>query len=134
MIGLTDADGDFLSYTVDVLSLKLERRNGSVIEVLPNQTRIDFAQYVDLMEFFTVATVPPGDYVTGKIRLDYSGAEVFVEASGTAKKANVVDTDGTILGQTELAIKLADRDHLAVRKGLPSLLTCLLYTSDAADE
>ena len=123
IIGLTDADGDFLSYTVDVLSLKLERRNGSVIEVLPNQTRIDFAQYVDLMEFFTVATVPPGDYVTGKIRLDYSGAEVFVEASGAAKKANVVDTDGTILGQTELAIKLADRDHLAVRKGLPSLLT-----------
>ena len=123
MIGLTDADGNFLSYTVDVLSLELGRRNGSVIEVLPNETRIDFAQYVDLTEFFTVATVPPGDYVTGKIRLDYSGAEVFVEASGTAKETNVVDTDGAILGQTELTIELADRDHLAVRKGLPSLLT-----------
>ena len=57
-IGLTDADGDFLSYTVDVLSLELERADGSVINVLPNSTRIDFAQYVDLTEFISVATVP----------------------------------------------------------------------------
>ena len=65
MIGLTDADGDFLSYTVDVLSLELERRDGAMIEALPNRTRIDFAQYVDLTEFLTVATVPHGDYVAG---------------------------------------------------------------------
>ena len=36
MIGLTDADGDFLSYAVDVMSLQLERRDGAVIDVLPN--------------------------------------------------------------------------------------------------
>jgi hypothetical protein len=123
MIGLTDADGDFLSYTVDVLSLELERRDGAMIQVLPNRTRIDFAQYVDLTEFLTVATVPPGDYVAGKIRLDYVDAEIYVEASGDAKEANVVDTDGAAMGQTELTIQLAERDHLAVVKGLPSLLT-----------
>jgi len=123
MIGLTDADGDFISYTVDVLSLELERRDGAVVEALPNRTRIDFAQYVDLTEFLTVATVPPGDYVAGKIRLDYVDAEIYVEASGDAKEATVVDAEGAVMGQTELTINLAERDHLAVVKGLPSLLT-----------
>ena len=43
-----------------------------MIDVLPNGTRIDFSQYVDLTEFISVATVPPGDYVAGTIRMDYS--------------------------------------------------------------
>ena len=46
-LALTDADGDFMSYTVDVTSLKLERANGATVETLPATTRIDFAQYVD---------------------------------------------------------------------------------------
>jgi hypothetical protein len=123
IIGLTDADGDFLSYAVDVLSLELEKRNGAIVEVLPNSTRVDFAQYVDLTEFISVATVPPGDYVAGKIRLDYSNAEVFVEESGSAKATTVVDEKGNALGQTELNIRLAERDHLVVLKGRPALLT-----------
>ena len=69
-IGLTDADGDFLTYAVDVLSLTLERSNGAVVETLPLATRVDFAQYTDLTEFLTAATVPPGTYVGGQIRLD----------------------------------------------------------------
>src|SRR4051812_1193006 len=61
-VALTDADGDFLSYTVDVVSLKLKRPNGTFVETLPAQTRIDFAQYVDLTELLTVGTVPNGAY------------------------------------------------------------------------
>ena len=38
IIGLTDGDGDFLSYSVDVLSLLLEKADGTAIEVLPNST------------------------------------------------------------------------------------------------
>ena len=123
MVGLTDGDGDFLSYSVDVLALELEKRDGTVISVLPNRTRVDFAQYVDLTEFLTVATVPPGDYVAGHIRLDYSSAEVFVEADGAAKQAVVVDAGGAALAVTDLEIRLADRDHLIIVKGRPALLT-----------
>ncbi len=123
MIGLTDADGDFLSYAVDVLSLELEKRDGAIVEVLPNSTRIDFAQYVDLTEFISVATVPPGDYVAGTIHMDYTSAEVFVEADGAAKQATVIGMDGIALGRTELKIQLADRNHLAVIKGRAALLT-----------
>lgn len=123
IVGLTDADGDFLSYTVDVTKLELERRDGAIINVLPNRTRIDFAQYVDLTEFVSVATVPPGDYVAGRIGLDYSAAEVFVEEDGEAKATTVVNGEGTPLTQTELTIRLAERDHLFITRGRPALLT-----------
>ncbi len=123
IIGLTDADGDFLSYTVDVLSLILEKSDGAVIEVMPNATRVDFAQYVDLTEFISVATVPPGLYVAGTIRLDYTDAEIFVEDGDVAKQAIVVDADGNPLGATELKINLADRDQLFISRATTSLLT-----------
>jgi hypothetical protein len=123
IIGLTDGDGDFLSYTVDVLSLLLEKADGTVIEVLPNKTRVDFAQYVDLTEFISVATVPPGVYVAGTVRLDYTNAEVFVEAGDIAKEASVVDADGSPLGETELKIRLSDRDQLFINRATTSLLT-----------
>jgi hypothetical protein len=116
IIGLTDGDGDFLSYTVDVLSLLLEQADGTVIEVLPNSARVDFAQYVDLTEFISVATVPPGVYVAGTVRLDFTTAEIFVESGDLAKAATVVDADGNPLGQTELKIKLADRDQLFINR------------------
>lgn len=123
IVGLTDADGEFLSYSVDVLSLQLEKANGAIIDVLPNRTRIDFAQYVDLTEFISVASVPPGFYVAGTIRMDFTDAEVFVEANGAAKAAIVVDADGNPLGQTELKIRLPETGRLAITKGRASLLT-----------
>ncbi|MEX2122738.1 MAG: hypothetical protein WD795_02515 [Woeseia sp.] len=123
LLGLTDADGDFLSYTVDVVSLELERANGAVVEVLPQSTRIDFAGYVDLTEIVTAASVPPGTYVAGTIALDYSAAEVFVEADGSAKAATVVDMDGNPLQRVEVRVVLAERDGLVITRGLPALLT-----------
>ena len=122
MVALTDADGDFLNYTVDVLSLELETANGRIVETLPRSTRINFTDYVDLTELVTVATVPPATYVSGTIRLDYTNAEVFVEAADESKAAVVKDMDGNVLAQTELKIHLSNRDRLIVTKGRPALL------------
>jgi hypothetical protein len=63
VIGLTDAEGDFLRYEVDVVSLTLTKRNGAVVNSLPVETRVDFAQYTEMIEFLTAATVPTGRYV-----------------------------------------------------------------------
>jgi len=123
IIGLTDADGDFASYTVDVSELTLERADGAIVNVLPNRTRIDFAQYVDLTEFISVATVPPGVYVAGTIGLDYTSAEVFVEEGNGTKAATVVDIDGNAITQSTLRIALSDRDQLAVTRARASVLT-----------
>jgi hypothetical protein len=120
---LTDADGDFASYTVDVSELTLERADGAIVNVLPNRIRIDFSRYVDLTEFISVATVPPGVYVAGTIGLDYTSAEVFVEEGDTIKAATVVDAGGNALTQTTLKIMLSDRDQLTVTRARASLLT-----------
>ncbi|MDH3748709.1 MAG: hypothetical protein OER97_10930 [Gammaproteobacteria bacterium] len=122
IVGLTDLDGDFLNYTVDVKQLTLETANGLVVATLPRSTRINFTDYVDLTELLTVATVPPDTYVSGTITLDYGDAEVFVDADGNAKEAVVTDIDGNALGQTELKIVLPEQDRLVVKRGLPAIL------------
>ena len=99
LIGLTDAEGDFLNYTIDVLGLTLETANGRTVEVMPRTTRVNFTDYVDVTELVAAAVVPPATYVSGTISLDYSDAEVLVEAAGVAKAAVVTDTDDVELGQ-----------------------------------
>ena len=122
LIGLTDADGDFMNYSVDVVQLTLETTNGRTVEVLPQQTRVNFTDYVDLTELVTAASVPPATYVSGTISLNYDEAEVFVEAGNASKEAVVTDLEGAPLSQVELKIVLADRDRLTVTRGRAALL------------
>jgi len=122
-IAITDADGDFLSYTVDVVSLKLKRANGAMVETLPATTRIDFAQYVDLTEFFTAATIPNGDYVAATLTLDYSNADITVEQNGAPVAAHAVDASGAAMGQVSVNVTLDNRHHFVVAPGRPSLFT-----------
>jgi hypothetical protein len=123
LVAVTDADGDFLSYTVDVASLKLRRANGDTVETLPATTRIDFAQYVELTELFTAATVPSGTYVAGTLRLDFSNAEISVEKDGAPVAARAVDSNGNALGVVDVNVTLDNRHRLVVAPGLPSLFT-----------
>ena len=122
MVALTDADGDFLNYTVDVLSLKLETADGRIVETLPRTTRINFTDYVDLAELVVTASIPPAIYVSGSISLDYSDAEVFVESGGDAVEAIVTDIAGDALLQTDLNIVLSNSDRLNITRGRASLL------------
>ena len=122
MIALTDADGDFLNYTVDVLSLKLETADGRIVETLPRTTRINFTDYVDLAELVVTASIPPAIYVSGSISIDYSDAEVFVESGGDAVAAVVTNIAGDALSQTDLRIILSNRDQLIISRGRASLL------------
>jgi hypothetical protein len=123
MVGVTDAEGDFINYSVDVLSVTLQRQNGATVEMLPATTRIDFAQLTDLSDLLAVANLAPGDFVGGTIRVDYSTAEVFVEVAGQSVKANVVDASGQALGVTDLTVQLSNRNHLVVTPGRVSFLT-----------
>src|SRR5262245_41257988 len=123
LISLTDADGDFVGYSVDVLSITLQRRGGGTVEVLPAATRIDFAQLTELSDLVAVATLETGEIVGGKIRLDYSNAEVSVLSGGQVARAKVVGADGAPLGVTELDIQLPDREHLIISRGRAALLS-----------
>jgi len=116
LIGFTDAEGDFLNYTVDVVSLTLETANGRVVEVLPQRARVNFTDYVDLTELVSVVHLPPAVYVAGSIRIDYQDAEIMVESGDGSKPAVVTDLDGVPLQTTDLKIELVNRDQLVVTR------------------
>jgi len=123
VIGLTDAQGDFISYSVDILSITLTKASGAVVETLPVRTRVDFAPYTEMTEFVTAATIPSGVYTGAKIRLDYSNADIRVEAAdGQALAAAVRDQNGPITTM-ELTVKLDDRSALVIVPGVPAHLT-----------
>jgi hypothetical protein len=122
LLGFTDADGDFLNYTVSVSRLTLETANGRSVEVLPGNTRVNFTDYVDLTELVTAATGPPATYVAGTISLDYSDAEIFVATGDASKEAVVTDLDGVPLQQIDLRIVLSNRDQLKVLPRRAALL------------
>ena len=133
VVAITDADGDFVNYTVDVTSLELETANGRKVETLPRSTRINFTDYVELSEVVTVATVPPAIYVAGTIRLNYDDAEVFVAFGDGSKETIVRDMEGNVLGETALRIQLADRDQLRVTRRTTAFLQ-LDFDLDASHE
>ncbi len=123
LITLTDAEGDFVTYTIDVASITLEKANGTIVETLPNTTRLDFAQYVDLTELITSAQIPNGTYIGGSITLDYSNADIQVEVDGAAVPAAVTDEAGNPLDVYTLDLRLEDQRPLVVAPGRPALLS-----------
>jgi Domain of unknown function (DUF4382) len=122
MIGVTDADGDFLRYAVAVQSITLDRSDGATVETLPAAVTTDLAQFVDLTELFSAKTVPAGTYTAAHLRLDYSNADIAVEQNGEAVEANAVDADGNPLGVVDVDINFASLSRLVVRPNLPALL------------
>lgn len=133
VIGLTDAPGDFLTYTVDVVSLQLTRANGAVVETLPNSMRVDFAQIVELTEFITAATIGSGTYTDAKITLDFRNAEIKVEdGAGNALTVSPFDANGNPVAQLTLNVKFDDRKRLIIVPGVPAHLT-LDFNLDASN-
>ncbi len=122
LIGLTDADGDFLSYSVDVISLELEHTNGDVVETLPEPQRVDFAELRDVTEFVTAATIPNGNYVRAFMRLDYSNAEVSVELGGAPDEAVILGENGDFLGIVDIELELDAANNIVVASAQPALL------------
>jgi hypothetical protein len=134
LISLTDAEGDFTQYTVDVTALKLYRSNGAIVETLPNTTTLDFAQYVDVTEFLTAATVPVGSYSKAEITLDFTQAIVSVEDSlGNSIPASVVDDDGNALQTVTIEAQINSGSGFQIQRGVPASLS-LDFDLEASNE
>ena len=118
VLGLTDAPGNFLTYTVDVLSIKMVHADGRIVETLPLTTRVDFAQYTDMTEFLSAATVPLGAYKEAIVTLDYSNAQIAVEgANGEAVPVTqILDSSGKPVTTMQMQVQL-DR-NVPVAPGL----------------
>ncbi len=134
IIGVTDAPGDFVSYEVDVRAIRLERASGATVETLPLTTRIDFAELTELTELLTVATVPAGVYTTATLTLDYTTAEVLVQAEdGSALPAAVFDENGAPAGVMDVRLSLSESDVLRIAPGVPAAFS-LDFDLDASND
>jgi hypothetical protein len=123
-ISLTDAVGDFGAYTVDVLNLTLTKANGAQVSTLPQSARIDFAQYTEMTEFLTAATVPAGAYVAATMTLDYTNADIWVEDENgdNLQVETILDQDGNPVGILTVTVQLEDRNRLVIAPGIPAHL------------
>ena len=121
-IALTDADGDFLSYAVDLVSIRLERSNGDDVQVPLTRQRVDFAELADVSEFVLAEDIPNGAYERAIVRLDFSDAAVSVEVDGLPAEAEVVDANGDAVGIVEVEIVLDELNPLVVATATPALL------------
>lgn len=125
MISLTDAQGDFASYTVDVISITLTKANGAVVNTLPATTRVDFAQYTEMSELLTVSALPLGAYKKATLQLDYSTADIRVENSDgdIIEASTITDEDGNPVTLMEVSVFLENNSALVIAPGVTSHMT-----------
>src|SRR5437868_288040 len=122
LVTLTDAPGDFLSYQLAVVSLKLTRADGTAVETLPAPSKVEFAQLANLSEVISARQVSTGTYTGVSMTLDYSGATIVVDngAGGlTVPAANIVNgaTNGALISpnnQLTLTLKLSSNAPLVI--------------------
>lgn len=119
MVTLTDAKGDFLSYTVNLTSLQLQTAAGASVETLPSVTKVDFSQLVDLTEVISAGQIPAAEYVGATLTLDYTAANVTADdGTGTAVALKPVDATGAALtGPVSVSVKLDNAHHLLITPG-----------------
>jgi hypothetical protein len=124
VIGLTDAEGDFVRYSVEVVSIQLTKANGALVETLPLATPVDFAELTEITEFLTAATIPSGLYTHATMMLDYSQADIWVEdAGGEPVSTEPRDSSGEPIDLLEVTVQLDDRRALLIVPGVPAHLT-----------
>ena len=119
MVTLTDAKGDFLSYIVTLTSLQLQTADGTAVETVPAATTIDFAQLVNLTEVLTAGQVPSAEYVSARLTIDYSKANITADdGAGNAVPLIPVDANGNALtGALTVTVRLDNANHLAISAG-----------------
>jgi hypothetical protein len=119
MVTMTDAKGDFLSYTVNLTSLKLQTAAGASVETMPAVAKVDFAQLVDLTEVISAGQIPAAEYVSATLTLDYTGANITADdGTGAAVALKPVDAKGAALtGPVAVSITLDNANHLLITPG-----------------
>lgn len=134
VLALTDAEGDFASYTVTVTSIVLERADGTIVETLPMSTVVDFAELTEVTELLTIATVPAGRYRQVTLRLNYTDAMVIVQdEAGGLHDAQLQNEQGNPLSTLEVSLELMDSDAIVIRPGVAAAFS-LDFDLDASNE
>lgn len=124
MLAITDAEEDFISYTIGINSILFTRENGDQVEVMADHTEVDFVEYQELTELFSVVKAPIGKYESITMELDYSEAYILIQdEDGTTYEAQAVDPEGTLITTYSVTFSLAEEQALEVQSGRLNHLT-----------
>lgn len=106
-VAVTDAEGDFLVYEVEVERIDLTTAAGDDVQTIPAASRIDFADLTELSELLTVVSIPTGVYTAITLQLDFTDAVVLLQDdAGEVREATLQDSDGAPLGSASVALTL----------------------------
>lgn len=116
---ITDAAGDFLSYIVTLTSLQLQTASGASVETLLGATKVDFTKLVDLTEVLSAGQIPAADYVSAKLTIDFTNAQITADnGMGTPVTLSPVDANGNALtGTLTVSIQLDNANQLIITPG-----------------
>ncbi|MGX5201181.1 DUF4382 domain-containing protein [Aliikangiella sp. IMCC44632] len=121
-VGVTDADGDFLTYNVAISGIELTRLDGTQVSIMPNPEMVNFVDYVELSELAAAATIPTGVYTQVVMTVDYSNADIAVEKNAEPVEALMLDEQGDPLTTQALTLQLDSSNLLIVGRNRPALL------------
>lgn len=124
VIVIRDDEEDFLSYDIDVLSIDLVREDGTQVSVAPNSARVDFIQYTELSELFSINTVPAGRYNQISFTLDYSTANIIIQdENGESYQATAQNSEGEAITVFPLSLVLDDNSPLIIKNNKMAAIT-----------
>lgn len=123
-LAVTDAEEDFLSYQIELDAVTLNRRDGTKVDILPLSTEIDFVQYQELTELFSVMSVPAGAYDSITLSLDYTNANIVIQdESGVSYTASAINSEGAAVTTFQVELKLDNDKPLVITPRRTSQLT-----------
>lgn len=123
-IVLTDAEEDFLTYKIEVVSITLSNAAGAEVDVLTTATEVDFVQYQELSELFAVRSIPTGNYDSIQLELDYTNSEIIIQDEfGTPFMAAPIDSDGAPITLLNVDLQFGDADTVLVSPARVASLT-----------
>jgi hypothetical protein len=113
-VTLSDTQGDFTGYTVNVDSVTLTGKNVGVITAVAAVETVDFTKLKNISELWSSASIPNDTYTSATIVLDYTNANISVMVNGVPTKAKVVDTTGALVTTQTINVTLDTGHQLVV--------------------
>jgi len=125
-VTLTAEPGDFASYVVNVDSITLTDKTGSIFTALATVEPVDLVKLGNFAELWGSATIPADTYVSATITLDYTNAAISVMQGGVPQKAKIVGANGAALTTVTLTVKLDPNRPLTIAQSYASTNAGLL--------
>jgi hypothetical protein len=114
--------GPFASYLVYIVSITLTRTDGTIVEPLAVEERVDFTKLADANELFGAPAVPTGTYTSATVTIDYTSSQILMDLNGQLVTPTLETPAGAAVGVTTYTLKFDPANPLVIQNSLATLL------------